>query len=330
MSLASRFFRKLLKTLAWVLLLCGLMGLLGKYYWFFDLFSHFVAQYTIIGGFFAFFLLLEGEKKLAFFLFIFAALQAYRLEPLWKTNQEEMVGTNDKLVIMQFNVNKNNPNIEPIVQWVLSPEQQADIVIFFEMTGQWYGAAERLFAKYPYHMMQRIREERQVGIFSTMPLENFHMRRMEDSKALVAFFDIQTKQYHRPVSFFVMHPPPPVSAQAFEQRNDLLTEISYEIAKQRQYNPEKGYIVLVGDLNITRWSSHFGVLQQVARLHDAQDGKGYRSTWPSPLGNKFGIAIDQTLVSRGVIVAERTIGPNLGSDHLPVITTLGIPTLQGR
>jgi endonuclease/exonuclease/phosphatase (EEP) superfamily protein YafD len=40
------------------------------------------------------------------------------------------------------------------------------------------------------------------------------------------------------------------------------------------------------------------------------------------LGRWFALPIDHTLVSPGVRVVQREVGPDLGSDHRPVTTTI--------
>ena len=85
------------------------------------------------------------------------------------------------------------------------------------------------------------------------------------------------------------------------------------------------HTIIAGDLNITRWSPWFEVLTGAGGLRDGQEGFGLQTTWPSRMGRWFGIAIDHTLVSSSIRVVNRTVGPNLGSDHYPVVTTVEFP-----
>ena len=312
-----------------MVLACGVIGSLGRYYWVFDLFSHFVPQYTIIGGGLAFLLLLEGEKNIALVMFVFAAIHAYMMEPLWKKDDGQINATNDTLTILQYNVNKDNLNTQAIEQWLFSPAQQADMVVLLELTPHWDEAVKQLSAKYPYYYVKRLRGERAAGIFSKVEINHFHVRKIQGLKARIATFDILTERYKRPVSFVVMHPTPPVSASRFKRRNKMLSDVAHMIADQSNFDQEKTHVVLVGDLNITRWSGFFKDFIHISGLHDAQEGKGYMGTWPSFIGSKFGIDIDHTLISSKISVIKRQVGPNFASDHLPVITTLSIPTLQG-
>ena len=81
----------------------------------------------------------------------------------------------------------------------------------------------------------------------------------------------------------------------------------------------------VGDLNCTPWSPHFDKFLQTARLRDSALGRGVSPTWfPIPL---LGLPIDHFLVSKEIEVVNRVVGPNVGSDHRPVVLTfrLGEP-----
>jgi len=53
------------------------------------------------------------------------------------------------------------------------------------------------------------------------------------------------------------------------------------------------------------------------------DGFGYQATWPAndwPVGGDYaGIPIDHALLTTALTTAHRSIGPAVGSDHLPLI-----------
>ena len=46
-------------------------------------------------------------------------------------------------------------------------------------------------------------------------------------------------------------------------------------------------------------------------------------TWPAFLPMPARIPIDHVMTGSGLRVVERTVGPDLGSDHRPVIATIG-------
>jgi endonuclease/exonuclease/phosphatase (EEP) superfamily protein YafD len=57
---------------------------------------------------------------------------------------------------------------------------------------------------------------------------------------------------------------------------------------------------------------------RMSRLRDSREGFGIQPTW---LSNKplFMVPIDHVLVSEGINIHKRFTGPDIGSDHRPVI-----------
>jgi endonuclease/exonuclease/phosphatase (EEP) superfamily protein YafD len=84
-----------------------------------------------------------------------------------------------------------------------------------------------------------------------------------------------------------------------------------------------GRVVLLGDLNCTPWSPAFHDLLAVGGLSDAAKGKSLAATWQSRVPI-VGLPIDHVLVGRAVGVQDRRVGPDVGSDHLPVIADLSL------
>jgi endonuclease/exonuclease/phosphatase (EEP) superfamily protein YafD len=86
----------------------------------------------------------------------------------------------------------------------------------------------------------------------------------------------------------------------------------------------EGPAVLVGDLNLTPWSPAFGRLLDASSLRDTALGRGIAPTWLSSIPF-IGLPIDHVLVSPDIAVQARRVGPDVGSDHFPVIAELVLP-----
>jgi endonuclease/exonuclease/phosphatase (EEP) superfamily protein YafD len=97
-----------------------------------------------------------------------------------------------------------------------------------------------------------------------------------------------------------------------EHRNRQLVEIARFLAAQT------GPLVLLGDLNTTPWNFYFQRLLADSGLRSSAEGRGYQASWP---GAPFllRIPLDHVLLSPELRVVRREIGPDVGSDHLPVI-----------
>lgn len=89
-----------------------------------------------------------------------------------------------------------------------------------------------------------------------------------------------------------------------------------------------GQAIVAGNLNMTPWSPNFRRLLQGGGLRDAALGRSIAATWISrqPM---VGLAVDHILASPGIGVRHYDVGPDLGSDHLPVIAELAVPRQGG-
>src|SRR5262249_6462450 len=81
-----------------------------------------------------------------------------------------------------------------------------------------------------------------------------------------------------------------------------------------------GSRIIIGDLNSTDGSAHFRDLLRVSGLRDSRLGFGRQPSWPTM--GFYRIAIDHALVSDDLAVVDRRPGPNVGSDHFPLILDL--------
>lgn len=113
------------------------------------------------------------------------------------------------------------------------------------------------------------------------------------------------------------HPLPPVSHLAYLQQRDQLDAVA---GRARAAAP----VVIMGDFNATPWSRLFAQLRQRAGLCDSRAGFGVQASFPSAPA-VLRIPIDHLLASCSIGVRDRRIGPDVGSDHLPVIADLVIP-----
>jgi endonuclease/exonuclease/phosphatase (EEP) superfamily protein YafD len=78
--------------------------------------------------------------------------------------------------------------------------------------------------------------------------------------------------------------------------------------------------IVVGDLNRTSGSPYFAGFLRATALRDSRQGFGEQPSWPT--WSPYRIAIDHAFVSPDLTVVSRRLGPDIGSDHLPLILEL--------
>jgi len=93
------------------------------------------------------------------------------------------------------------------------------------------------------------------------------------------------------------------------------------LAEWSQQQQDRSLIV-IGDFNNTPWSLSFHTLLANSRLVNSQPGFGIQPTWHSSLPTFLQIPIDHCLHSPDLSTRDRSIGSNIGSDHLPLLVEL--------
>jgi endonuclease/exonuclease/phosphatase (EEP) superfamily protein YafD len=78
--------------------------------------------------------------------------------------------------------------------------------------------------------------------------------------------------------------------------------------------------IVMGDFNSVPWSD----VQTAFRAATSLDNRGaLAATWPAPLPPPLRVPIDQVFVGGGLVLRDLDVGPDLGSDHLPIIAEIG-------
>ena len=110
---------------------------------------------------------------------------------------------------------------------------------------------------------------------------------------------------------------PVIPKDKFLIRNGELSEIAIRAGST------KNGVVVFGDLNCSPWSYYFGKLLEVGRLSDTETGFGFHPTWTTQWYFPW-VPIDHCLANKDLFAIERSVGPPIGSDHLPVFVKLGL------
>jgi endonuclease/exonuclease/phosphatase family metal-dependent hydrolase len=126
----------------------------------------------------------------------------------------------------------------------------------------------------------------------------------------------------RPLRVIGAHPMRPGYAEHNAQRNATLARLG-ELAA------ETPAVVVLGDLNVTQFSPRWGELLEAGQLADSRRGRGLMGSWlvqvpklgwRPPLPRR---PLDHVLFGADLVVVDRRLGPDLGSDHLPVVADVG-------
>jgi endonuclease/exonuclease/phosphatase (EEP) superfamily protein YafD len=288
-------------------------GFCGRLGWLFDLFSHFRVQYCLglLGA--ALLLFISRQRKVAACYGVFALANLVVILPLYIDDRVETANHESVLRAMLINVNTESGN-PALVAKTLS-ESSPQILVLEEINSRWLIELDEALRAFPHSCVSPREDNFGIGLFCKFPLSDATV--VEIGEAQVPSIIATVKIGTTTLRVVATHPPPPAGRRYSRWRNSQLAMIPDHI-------PHDGSATLVlGDLNVSPWSHHFKQLLMRTGLRDSSKGRGVQPTWPA--GNPvLSIPIDHCLHSDEVKILRKHVGPNVGSDHYPVIVDIAV------
>ena len=275
-----------------------------------ELFSHFRLQYLVIAALLTCaFLFLRWPGYIVLGLATIA-VNAWHVAAWYLPVAHSPVADSD-IRILHANILVSNDSSDRFFMAVTKADP--DIVVMQEATPEWLSSLGSLDSIYPYKLVESRNDPFGIALYSKYPFESSVVNAAEPFgfPQIIATAVIDEKRLH----ILSAHPANPVGASNASGRNLQLDGLA-ELAA-RTPSP----LVVIGDLNITMWAHHYRLFEDKSGLRNARLGFGIKPTWPLFLPFAM-IPIDQCLVSDDIEVTDFTTGPNIGSDHLPIVVTL--------
>jgi len=291
----------------------SLAGFLGGWHWLLDLASHFRPVWLVATiGLLA---TTAGRRRTGLTtacLAIAAAVNTGAVLPYLLPAGGD-TGGGDRLELVSLNVLVDNGAKDRTLAYLRA--RRADVVVLLEVDAAWAGALAGLAELYPYRVVEPRDDSFGIALLSRLPLDRPRVERLAGGPPVVI---AGITPAATSCLLLAAHPPAPLSAAWSADRDAQLAAIG-ELAAA---DPRP--VIVAGDLNASPWSHGFRLLTAARGLRDSALGRGIRPTWnakhPLPL-----VSIDHVVVSPEVRVLSRTVGPYVGSDHLPVEARLALP-----
>jgi endonuclease/exonuclease/phosphatase (EEP) superfamily protein YafD len=296
-----------LAAAATVLIILTCAGFFDRFSWLCDLAVHFRVQYAV-----ALFIcaILSGflrSNRVMIFAWIGLLVNMFVLLTVYWGQAGSDNPDSTHVQVMVLNVNTGNrlyKTVRTAVQ-VVDP----DIFIVEEIDDAWLQELEQLKNKYPYSCVEPRRDNFGIGLFSSYPFVNKKITYI--GSAGVPSVHAAVMVDGKKLSVLGTHTVPPGARDLWLYRNEQLDAIASWCVTNT------GPLVVAGDLNTTPWSYAFRKLKREAGLSDSAACWRYQPTWPVQTWF-MRIPIDHVLCSDGITILRRTVGPDIGSDHLPV------------
>ncbi|HKU99463.1 MAG TPA: endonuclease/exonuclease/phosphatase family protein [Vineibacter sp.] len=238
----------------------------------------------------------------------FANIAAMRAEYPYGISRAGDDGEGATLSIGVLNVNFRNRNHAPIEHWIR--QAQPDVLVIVEVSPPWLDAIERLSDLYPYRALRRTSF---VTMIARRPWTSFDVMPgpRTQQAILVAGFDVEGTT----LTVIGAHPASPTRPHHMRARDAELDTIA------RLAVGAPGPVSAMGDFNAAPWSAP---MRRLVRTSPLRYPDLVATTWPAFLPRWLGIKIDHIMVGKGCAVIDYKVGPNVGSDHRPVVATIRV------
>lgn len=236
----------------------------------------------------------------------------------------EAAAPRSTLRIAFANVNAWNSPSSAALRWF--EDTGADVVALIECSTSWVdglrGASADGAATWP-HALVRI-DDHPIGgvtLLSRYPLR--------DAKAMVSpegrfpMIDAVVEAPEGPVRIIVAHPVPPVGFGAVQLRDAEFRWLAQQCADSDLPT------AVVADFNDTPFGQALREFETRSGMRRGTRVSGLVTTWPSRVGGipwpaPLRIAIDHCYVSADIGVEAIAAGPDIGSDHLPLLIDISV------
>lgn len=215
--------------------------------------------------------------------------------------------------IISLNLLASNRDADRVVAYLR--DRRADLVGLLEVDDFWAAATERLADLYPRRLVVPRNDNFGIALLSRLPLDAVH-----DVTFAAAVPTIVADVRHAggDFTFIATHPPSPVRGDLSRLRDAQLRDIADFVATADRP------CIVAGDFNATPWSAACREFAARSGLRDTAVGRGVQSTWNARLWLPR-IPIDHVFAPPGTTVIRRAVGPDVGSDHLPVEADVLLP-----
>lgn len=227
------------------------------------------------------------------------------------------------LRVLHATLDHNNPDASKAIEYI--NQQVPDVVSVLEVTPKSLPQLQAGLAGYQLVIAEpRTNSHGSAWFVSKQPSSPIaiqdsaliHLPSDSDRPILHASITVARK----PIDLLCFHAIRPRNASTVKYQQVEFAALAQWSQNLRQN--KRLYQIAIGDFNSTPWYGAFRQLLHDSELVNSQDGYGLQPTWPSGLPSLLRLPIDHCLHSRSLVTVGRSVGPNIGSDHLPLLVAL--------
>lgn len=292
-----------------VLAVVSVAAFFGQWSWVLDVAANFRVQYAIALIALAALLIVRGWKKTALVATLGVLVNLVVIVPLF-IGRGATIPPENPIRVMSFNLYDSNEKFAAVISFIR--QESPDVVFLHEASLPWEVAIESADLGY-----EITKSRSQELIFGTLVLT-----RPGDEVTSFGFTTGGARAVeviHDDVAILGVHALSPTDAERAALRNAQLAFAADWADRQ------EGPHIVTGDFNATPWSYPFRRLVASTGLRNSQAGFGIEASFPTTWFFALRVPIDHLLYSDRLAVADRRLGPALGSDHFPLVVDLWVP-----
>ena len=310
--IGKEFLGAMAQGIGGTVLIIGLASMfLARQLWLADLLVNFQVHFMVCLLVCLFLLVLVRRQLTAAALLLGTLVLALPVIPYLKVpfQEEAKVEVKDEEKVyrlMTYNVLQTNTRTRDVADYISM--ESVDFLLVIEANAFWEKELEfELKDHFPHRFAKTRLDNLGLLFFSKHPWESIRLVGEFGFPTVEATFALPEGN----LRLLGVHPYPPISSRVAGERNAFLTDLGkYAVGLS-------GSVSAAGDFNVTPWSPHFQDLLSRGELGDSGLGRGIQNTWCKFPTLLCGLPIDH-VITRGIAVSRRHIGPPIGSDHRPI------------
>ncbi|HEX7373705.1 MAG TPA: endonuclease/exonuclease/phosphatase family protein [Steroidobacteraceae bacterium] len=289
---------------------------LARFGWPFELFSHFRPQLAVAAALLVPALLLVRARRAALLAVVVSALQFAAGAHGLGAAESAPACSGEPLVVVTANVEFTNHETGRLLEWLAA--QQPDVVVLQEVTPEWAAALAQL-AEFPYVRLVPRRDPYGLALLSRWPFDS--IAPVDLAGDGIPSFEAVVRVRDQSVHVLGLHTRWPITP-ALARSRDRALDNAARLARASALPT-----LAVGDLNLTPDSPAYARLLQQSGLRDVLAGQGWQPTWMAGFW-PLALRIDHQLASPALCVEHAQVGPDIGSDHRPLIARYRLPATR--
>jgi endonuclease/exonuclease/phosphatase (EEP) superfamily protein YafD len=306
----SRGLTVVVRGIVWFLGSLTLLALLDPLSSYLELLTFFRVQYGALLLTAVVVALVVRLPRVALAALVLAGVNLAVVAPTWVSSRTEAATHSASLRLLLINLESGNDQHADVARLITAADP--DVVGLVELTPTWAGGLAPVLNRFPHRKTEPQRGAYGIGLYSKLAFRRANVEHFAGDAApsVVARLDLEGD----PFALVLTHVHTPFAGNIHRRQLEALGDARKGLGER---------VAICGDFNAVPWSSSFRNLAADAGLSDVHRGHWLVGSWPS-WSVLVRVPIDNCLISRGVTVLEQAHGPDVGSDHLPLIIRFGL------